>query len=227
MVTALPLFFNPPPWATGIGAAHLLDVPVNAPHAARRRRTRAWPLVHVVLSLTSGLLVVVCAGNTVATAASSEFTDALGRVAAGGTVMDPEVIAQLLARPAGDPIAALTPREREVLALMARGEDDTAIAARLGITQNAVHKHIGNIFAKLGLSRADGGHRRVLALLAYLDRTASEPRKKADRYLSQSVGEEFDRGIEKTRSPVSPTELRAPEMGPENDPAPFSVMTRA
>jgi DNA-binding NarL/FixJ family response regulator len=102
----------------------------------------------------------------------SEFTDALGRVAAGGTVMDPEVIAQLLARPAGDPIAALTPREREVLALMARGEDNAAIAARLVITQNAVHKHIGNIFAKLGLSPADGGHRRVLAVLTYLDGTA-------------------------------------------------------
>ena len=64
---------------------------------------------------------------------------------------------------------------------MARGEDNTAIAARLVITQNAVHKHLGNIFAKLGLSPADGGHRRVLAVLTYLDRTASEPRKKADQ----------------------------------------------
>jgi DNA-binding NarL/FixJ family response regulator len=103
----------------------------------------------------------------------SEFTEALGRVAAGGIVMDPEVIAQLLTRPAGDPIAALTPREREVLALMARGEDNTEIAARLVITQNAVHKHIGNIFAKLGLAPGDSGHRRVLAVLTYLDRTAS------------------------------------------------------
>jgi DNA-binding NarL/FixJ family response regulator len=100
----------------------------------------------------------------------SEFTEALGRVAAGGIVMDPEVIAQLLTRPAGDPIAALTRREREVLALMARGEDNAAIAARLVITQNAVHKHIGNIFAKLGLSPDDGGHRRVLAVLTYLNR---------------------------------------------------------
>jgi DNA-binding NarL/FixJ family response regulator len=103
----------------------------------------------------------------------SEFTEALGRVAAGGIVMDPEVIAQLLTRPSGDPIAALTPREREVLALMARGEDNTEIAARLVITQNAVHKHIGNIFAKLGLAPGDSGHRRVLAVLTYLDRTAS------------------------------------------------------
>jgi DNA-binding NarL/FixJ family response regulator len=100
----------------------------------------------------------------------SEFTEALGRVAAGGIVMDPEVIAQLLTRPAGDPIAALTRREREVLALMARGEDNSAIGTRLVITQNAVHKHIGNIFAKLGLSPADGGHRRVLAVLTYLNR---------------------------------------------------------
>lgn len=98
----------------------------------------------------------------------SEFTDALRRVAAGGTVMDPDVIGQLLTRPAHDPIAALTPREREVLALMAEGRDNTTIAARLVITDNAVHKHIGNIFTKLGLSPADSGHRRVLAVLSYL-----------------------------------------------------------
>ncbi|KIQ66605.1 response regulator transcription factor [Kitasatospora griseola] len=100
----------------------------------------------------------------------SEFVDALRRVAAGGTVMDPEVIAQLLTRPAHDPIAALTPREREVLALMAEGKDNATLAARLVITDNAVHKHIGNIFTKLGLSPADSGHRRVLAVLTYLSR---------------------------------------------------------
>ncbi|MFI9318635.1 response regulator [Kitasatospora aureofaciens] len=99
-----------------------------------------------------------------------EFVDALRRVADGGTVMDPEVIGQLLTRPADDPIAALTPREREVLALMAEGTDNTTIAARLVITDNAVHKHIGSIFAKLGLSPADRGHRRVLAVLTYLSR---------------------------------------------------------
>lgn len=97
-----------------------------------------------------------------------EFVDALRRVAAGGTAMDPEVIAQLVQR-AGDPIAALTPREREVLALMAQGHDNNAIAAQLVITDNAVHKHIGNIFAKLGLAVTDSGHRRVLAVLAYLN----------------------------------------------------------
>ncbi|WP_066949449.1 LuxR C-terminal-related transcriptional regulator [Microtetraspora fusca] len=100
----------------------------------------------------------------------SEFIDALRRVAAGGTVMDPEVIAQLLTRHAHDPIAALTPRERQVLALMAEGKDNATIAARLVITDNAVHKHIGNIFTKLGLSPADSGHRRVLAVLTYLSR---------------------------------------------------------
>jgi DNA-binding NarL/FixJ family response regulator len=99
----------------------------------------------------------------------SEFVDALRQVAAGGTVMDPEVITQLLTGHARDPIAELTPRERQVLALMAEGKDNTTLAARLVITENAVHKHIGNIFAKLGLSPADSGHRRVLAVLTYLD----------------------------------------------------------
>ncbi len=98
----------------------------------------------------------------------SEFVDALRRVADGGTVMDPEVIAQLLTRHAHDPLAALTPRERQVLALMAEGKDNTTIASRLVISEGAVHKHIGNIFAKLGLSTDDSGHRRVLAVLTYL-----------------------------------------------------------
>jgi DNA-binding NarL/FixJ family response regulator len=100
------------------------------------------------------------------------FLDALHRVAAGATVMDPDVVAQLLARRAGDPIDALTPREREVLALMAQGHDNRTIAADLVITDNAVHKHIGNIFAKLGLAVTDTGHRRVLAVLSYLNGTA-------------------------------------------------------
>jgi DNA-binding NarL/FixJ family response regulator len=97
-----------------------------------------------------------------------QFVDALRRVAAGGTAMDPEVIAQLVQR-AGDPIDALTPREREVLALMAQGHDNTAIGQQLVITDNAVHKHIGNIFTKLGLAVTDSGHRRVLAVLTYLN----------------------------------------------------------
>jgi DNA-binding NarL/FixJ family response regulator len=97
-----------------------------------------------------------------------EFVDALRRVAAGGTAMDPEVIAQLVQR-AGSPLAALTPREREVLGLMAQGHDNAAIGAQLVVTDNAVHKHIGNIFAKLGLAVTDTGHRRVLAVLSYLN----------------------------------------------------------
>ncbi|MGP4024148.1 response regulator transcription factor [Actinomadura sp. 3N407] len=97
-----------------------------------------------------------------------EFTDGLRRVAAGGTAMDPEVISQLLLRRGNDSLSRLTPREHEVLALMAEGHDNTTIAGRLAITHNAVHKHIGNIFAKLNLSPADAGHRRVQAVLTYL-----------------------------------------------------------
>ncbi|QYN37400.1 response regulator transcription factor [Pseudonocardia sp. DSM 110487] len=99
-----------------------------------------------------------------------EFTDALRRVAGGGTALDPEVVAQLLAGPRREPIGRLSPREREVLALMAEGHDNTTIARRLVVTENAVHKHIGNIFTKLDLAPSDGGHRRVLAVLAYLNR---------------------------------------------------------
>ncbi|MEU7857073.1 response regulator transcription factor [Nonomuraea sp. NPDC049141] len=99
----------------------------------------------------------------------SEFVGDLRRVADGGTVMDPEVIAQLMAGGGGSGIDALTNREREVLTLMAQGLGNTEIGKRLFVTDNAVHKHIGNIFAKLGLPPADGGHRRVLAVLAYLN----------------------------------------------------------
>ncbi len=99
----------------------------------------------------------------------SEFVDALRRVAGGGTVMDPAVVQQLLARRVRDPLESLTRRENEVLALMAEGLDNGEIAERIVVTENAVHKHVGNIFAKLGLSPSDSGHRRVRAVLAYLD----------------------------------------------------------
>ncbi|MFD0368725.1 response regulator [Streptomyces sp. NPDC059071] len=96
-----------------------------------------------------------------------EFVDALARVAAGGTVVDPEVVRQLLRRHR-DPLEALTPREREVLALVAEGHSNAAVARRLVVTEAAVGKHIGNILAKLDLPPAEDTHRRVLAVLAYL-----------------------------------------------------------
>ncbi|MEV5708746.1 response regulator transcription factor [Actinoallomurus sp. NPDC052274] len=96
-----------------------------------------------------------------------DFVDALRRVAAGGTALDPEVVAQLLgARHQG--VGALTPREREVLALMAEGRANAAIAKTLVVSDRAVEKHIANIFAKLGLAPSGDDHRRVLAVLHYL-----------------------------------------------------------
>ncbi|MFE5729390.1 MULTISPECIES: response regulator [unclassified Streptomyces] len=96
-----------------------------------------------------------------------EFLDALVRVADGGTVVDPEVVRQLLRRHR-DPLAALTPREREVLGLVAEGHSNGAVARRLVVTEAAVGKHIGNILAKLDLPPAEDTHRRVLAVLTYL-----------------------------------------------------------
>lgn len=96
-----------------------------------------------------------------------EFVAALARVAGGGTVVDPEVVRQLLRR-RRDPLAALTPREREVLALVAEGRSNAAVARELTVTEAAVGKHIGNILAKLGLPPAEDTHRRVLAVLTYL-----------------------------------------------------------
>jgi DNA-binding NarL/FixJ family response regulator len=96
-----------------------------------------------------------------------EFLEAVRRVAAGGTVLDPEVVSQLMVKRT-DPLARLTPREREVLALMAEGLGNTAIAEKLVISEGAVHKHVGNVFLKLDLPPTDTGHRRVLAVLAHL-----------------------------------------------------------
>ncbi|MBF9128966.1 response regulator transcription factor [Plantactinospora sp. S1510] len=97
-----------------------------------------------------------------------QFVDAIRQVAAGGTVMDPEVVAQLLHR--RDTLATLTPRERDVLRLMAEGRTNAAIAGHMVITEKSVSNHINTLFAKLGLPPAGSGHRRVLAVLAYLDR---------------------------------------------------------
>jgi DNA-binding NarL/FixJ family response regulator len=99
-----------------------------------------------------------------------EFLDGLRRVASGGTVFDPQVVAQLMVRRRrDDPLASLTPREREVLGLMAEGKSNPAIGRQLVITDGAVEKHVRSIFNKLGLYADDGDqHRRVLAVLTYL-----------------------------------------------------------
>jgi len=100
----------------------------------------------------------------------SEFVEALTRVAAGGTALDPEVVSQLLgASRRGDALAALTPREREVLGLMAEGRTNAAIARQLVVTERAVEKHVANIFTKLDLPPSGEDHRRVLAVLRYLE----------------------------------------------------------
>ena len=87
----------------------------------------------------------------------------------GGTALDPEVVTELLSRRHATPLESLTPRELEVLKLMAQGLDNTTIAATLVVTERSVSKHIGNVFLKLGLPATDIGHRRVLAVLAYLN----------------------------------------------------------
>ena len=98
-----------------------------------------------------------------------EFVEALSRVAAGGTALDPEVVTQLLRASRRDTgLGSLTARERDVLALMAEGRSNGAIATALVISERAVEKHIANIFSKLGLEPSDADHRRVLAVLRYL-----------------------------------------------------------
>ena len=97
-----------------------------------------------------------------------EFMDALRRVARGGTALDPEVVARLMVRDGPDPLAALTPRERDVLAAMAEGRTNVGIAKLLSISEGATEKHITSIFGKLELPDSADDHRRVLAVLAYL-----------------------------------------------------------
>jgi DNA-binding NarL/FixJ family response regulator len=104
----------------------------------------------------------------------SAFIDALRRVGEGGSALDPEVVSQLLGRRrANDPLDRLTPREREVLGHMAEGRSNAAIARKLVVTERAIEKHVTSIFSKLGLSTVEDGHRRVLAVLAYLDGSSS------------------------------------------------------
>jgi DNA-binding NarL/FixJ family response regulator len=100
---------------------------------------------------------------------SAQFVEAIRRVAAGGTAMDPEVISRLLARNTdNDAVSALSPREREVLGLMAEGRSNAAIGQHLVITERAVAKHTASIFLRLDLQQSDDDNRRVLAVLAYL-----------------------------------------------------------
>lgn len=100
-----------------------------------------------------------------------QFVDAVRQVSGGGTAMDPEVVAQLLTRrsAADDPLTTLTPREREVLSLMAEGRSNAAIAARMFVTEKAVSKHTNSIFLRLGLPQSEDDNRRVLAVLTYLN----------------------------------------------------------
>ena len=97
-----------------------------------------------------------------------DFLAAVRGVASGGTVLDPEVVSQLISRRRDERIVMLTPREREVLSLMAEGRSNRAIAKALFVTEGAVEKHVKNIFGKLGLAQSDANHRRVLAVLTYL-----------------------------------------------------------
>jgi DNA-binding NarL/FixJ family response regulator len=99
-----------------------------------------------------------------------EFLDALERIGAGGTALDPEVVARILrVSRRGTVLATLTPRERDVLELMAEGRSNSAVAARLAVSEASVEKHVSSIFAKLGLERSGSDNRRVLAVLHYLE----------------------------------------------------------
>jgi DNA-binding NarL/FixJ family response regulator len=98
----------------------------------------------------------------------TDFLEALRRVAAGGTALDPEVVSQLLVRRRSDPLDALTRRETDVLALMAEGRSNSGVATALMVSESSVAKHIASIFTKLGIPPADTDHRRVLAVLQFL-----------------------------------------------------------
>ncbi len=112
----------------------------------------------------------------------AEFLEALRRVGGGGTALDPEVVSQLLARSRRrDPLDSLTPRERDVLSAMAEGRSNAAIAAHLVVSEGAVEKHVSSIFAKFGLAPADQDHRRVLAVLRFLESADPTPSQGAAR----------------------------------------------
>jgi DNA-binding NarL/FixJ family response regulator len=117
----------------------------------------------------------IAAGSTIARAivASGALTDAVRRVGGGGSALDPEVVSQMLGRQRrDDPLAELTPREREVLGLMAEGRSNAANRRRAGVAERAVERHVTGIFGKLGLEASGEGRRRVLAALRFLDQPA-------------------------------------------------------
>jgi DNA-binding NarL/FixJ family response regulator len=141
---------------------------------------QAWPEVAVLMLsqyVEERYAVDLLAANTAAigyllkdrVADVADFIDALERVAGGGTALDPEVVSQLLLRKRSDPLDRLTAREREVLGLMAEGRSNARIAQTLVVTESAVGKHINSIFTKLDLPPDEGDHRRVLAVLRYLN----------------------------------------------------------
>jgi DNA-binding NarL/FixJ family response regulator len=152
------------------------DEGLRAAIEARRRHPGLPVLVlsqyveerYAVELLAGGASGVGCQRNG-GGAAGEVVVDAVRRVADGGTSIDHEVITQLMVRSKKSPVDSLTPREREVLGLMAQGLSNTAIAAALVVSDGAVEKHVGNIFAKLGLEPSNSEHRRVRAVLAYLD----------------------------------------------------------
>ena len=150
------------------------DEGVRAAVEARRRRPDAAILIlsqYVEERYASDLLSSGARGIGYLlkdrVADGQEFVAAAARVAAGGTVIDPEVVAQLIVR-RQSPIDSLTPRETEVLSLMAQGNSNAAIVEQLEISQSAVEKHVRKVFTKLGLPETDQHHRRVLAVLTYL-----------------------------------------------------------
>ena len=146
----------------GIAKATITDLP----DPARRALDEAHDDVKQTLSELRTKAVGYLLKDRVADV--EEFVDAVRRVADGGTALDPEVVAQLLVRRTGDPLGTLTPRERDVLELMAAGHNNPGIAAVLVISESAVAKHVNAIFAKLDMSDTESPRRRVVAVLQYL-----------------------------------------------------------
>jgi DNA-binding NarL/FixJ family response regulator len=152
------------------------DEGLRAAHAVRERHPAVGILIlsqHVEVGIAMRLLAESPVGLGYLlkdrVTAVDEFVDTLGRVAAGGSALDPQIVSRLLVA-GGDrgPLASLTPREREVLSLVAEGRSNKGIGDELVITQRAVQKHVSSVFEKLGLPAGDDDNRRILAVLAYL-----------------------------------------------------------